>query len=481
MSSTGLSSRAFRGWQVLLHRVAKVAQATAVRSQASRVRPLWRLTYELLARTVGLFLTAGQPSASVYVAGGVADGDPVYGLSDIDLVVVTPGADQVRARWRRIRHALPPLGELFADMAVYFPAELKRAAGASTFTQAEGSVYLGRRWPRDERGLRERPGLRGATVDWRLLQGRDQRPAVPVMEPQRLRIAAWLELQFWWRVAMQFALKPMDHQAPYAALKLITHSARAWLAVEHGDFPDRRGAILAAARQRLPEEDEVLGYAATLAADVGRCRHARWDLVLPAFVRFSDRIAGSFETAATAAGCVEVRLSGVRQGIPLTLLDWRGLVLPERPDETLTPAQGDPGERTVLADAVRDSATGYRGLQSGRLLVLAAGEPWNRSFLRGVACSAGDPVSFALLAGADSAPFPSSPAGVSATWRGAPWRSTGAGSTSPARTACSTSERGSTAAKLDGRHRCGSPPSSSPRRGRWSLKNQSVSSRRGWR
>src|SRR5207248_10814948 len=70
---------AYRLWVGLLRSLALLARRVAMRTQAGPMRPWWRLTYELLARSVGLALTAGLPGASVYVAASVASGDPAYG------------------------------------------------------------------------------------------------------------------------------------------------------------------------------------------------------------------------------------------------------------------------------------------------------------------------------------------------------------------------------------------------------------------
>jgi len=370
---------------------------------------VWRLTYELVARGVGRALTAGRAASSVYVASNVAGGDPVYGLSDIDLVVVTPNGEPVRRRRRLLRRVAPPLGEVLPDVSTYEPAELTAAAREPTHLSRSGALYLGPVWARDERGLRERPGLAGPTGDWRRLLGPEQRPTV-ALDPARRRIAAWLELQFWWREAMRTDLDRAHPHAAYVPLKLLAGAARAWLSLEDGEAPAGRLAALRRAATLLPDERPALELAVRLRAELGRRPDPPWDDLLPAFSRMSARVAARIAADAGAAGRSHVRLIGTTSSPRLPLLDWRGLVLPSRPDETLVAASGDPGRRADLVAAVHAAGPGeYRGLRAHGLLVLAAPRPWHRGFLRAAACAETDPVSFALLAGDDRARFPDLP------------------------------------------------------------------------
>ncbi len=402
--------RLHRIWSGALHRLALTARRFALRTQAGRARPLWRALYELVARGIGSLLTAGQPDGSVYVAASLADGEPAYGLSDIDLVLVTTEIDAARRQWRRVGRLLPPVGALVADLATYTPADLAAAAAASTFADPGRSVYLGRQANRDGRGLRERPGLTRPTTDWRRLSGPEQRPAVPALDPQRLRVAAWLELQFWWRQAMRLAANGIDDHAAYTGLKLVVNGARTWLALELGCTPPIGDAAVAAVATRLPDEAPSLARALELRAFLGRRPDAALlDESLGAFTRLSQRVARRLGDAAAGAGTVDVTLAGtpLLPAPALPLVDWRAVVLPMLLDETLVPMAGDPGRRTALAAAVRAAGDWrYGGLRSDGLLVLAAGEHWTRSFLRGAACPVTDPVSFALLGGATVARFP---------------------------------------------------------------------------
>lgn len=364
-----------------------------------------------MGRGVARALTLGVPGASAYLTSNVASGDPVYGLSDIDLVIVAPDAGRLRQRWARLRRTLPPLAEVFPDLATYTPSELHAAAGATTLTHGSGALYLGPAWARDERGLRERPGLAGPAGEWRRLHGPEGR--APALAPARheVQIAAWLELQFWWREAMRTDLSPDHPHFAYLAFKLVAQAARAWLLVEHGERTDGREDALRRALAHGPEEEEALRRALALRGELYRPYPEAWEELLPAFARLSGRVAARLAAEAEGVGAVEVRLGGAPQQGVLPLVDWRGLVLGERLDDVIVPARGDPGNPSVLAAAVKSAVTPgcYAGLRGYGLLVLAAPGPWTRGFLRGVACPTSDPVSFAVLDGLDVARFPSLP------------------------------------------------------------------------
>src|SRR5207253_2939056 len=183
--------------------------------------------------------------------------------------------------------------------------------------------------------------------------------------------------------------------AAYTCLKLLTNGARAWLAIEQPGPPPPGDVALNVAAARLPDLEPALDRALTLRARLDR--PADVELLsesLDAFTRLSDRVATRLRATAEAAGEVEVNLVGTppASASALPLVDWRGVVAPMLPDDVLVLMPGDPGDRAALAGAVQAAgAWRYGGLLAGNLLVLAAGEHWTRSFLRGAACPATDP------------------------------------------------------------------------------------------
>src|SRR5687768_13830806 len=86
------------------NRTTRYLQRLALLTQRGPLRPAWAAAYWLAARLYGRYLVRGVPGASVYVSGSLAQGDPIYGLADIDPKVVlaadTHGRGDARARIR---------------------------------------------------------------------------------------------------------------------------------------------------------------------------------------------------------------------------------------------------------------------------------------------------------------------------------------------------------------------------------------------
>ena len=70
----------------------------------------------------------------------------------------------------------------------------------------------------DRPRLQERPGLYGPLRDWRLLAGPEHRPRQREWEPAERSIAAWLELQFWWRQAFRASPRPVGPGKPISRI-----------------------------------------------------------------------------------------------------------------------------------------------------------------------------------------------------------------------------------------------------------------------
>src|SRR4051794_3345938 len=102
----------WRNALLLFHRV-------MVRTERGPLRPLWAALYAAAMHVVAAYLCYGHRGAAAYVCRSLAIDEPVYGLSDIDLVVVIPGAPghvgqerkRLKRRWERLCRAVPLLSE----------------------------------------------------------------------------------------------------------------------------------------------------------------------------------------------------------------------------------------------------------------------------------------------------------------------------------------------------------------------------------
>jgi hypothetical protein len=435
---------AFKAAGSVWHKVVIVLQRVMVRTERSPLRPVWAGLYAGVMRAVAAYLCHGQRGAAAYVARSVAIDEPVYGISDIELLVVIPGDPRrrreerrrLRRRWERLCRAVPLLGRLMPDVAFYEDVELREATVGSVLTYGLGdgarargdrAAFLGTARSTDDFGLRSRPGVYGPTWDWRSIRGPDRRPHIDAPDRQERRIAAWLELQFWWSFAFGLAAEPEKPSSALLCVKLIAEPARIWLSLVDGAVIPRRRDVLQRALVRLPEEEEAIRRALELHQALSRRPRPPLAETLPAFVRLTSRVARRLREELEGKGQTPVRLTGgagTELVLPpvdgcspaagdhqraklLPLVDWRALAVPSLPDEACRLVSGNAGDSDDLrrlADAGRSGS--YPVLKADGLLVLPALGVWGRAFLRSVACQPTDPVTFALVEGVGVARFP---------------------------------------------------------------------------
>jgi hypothetical protein len=384
---------------------------------------LWAFAYRLVARAWIAYLARGERDVSAYVRGSIGVGDVVPGLSDVDVALVLSedraGAalarERARTRWMRLRRAFPPTDLLLDYPVILEERELAEVAGSSAMTHTD-PVYLGGAFAHDKARLLERPGLYETTTDWRLVRGRDRRPAEPARDPQLRRIAAWLELTNWWQWAFPACADPAGPRTASLSVKLVAEPARIWLWLAHGERAGGRVDALERALRVLPEEEQALRRALDLHRSLTSSPPPPLGEVVPFLVRMSQRIAARLAEEVAERGVTDVRLGGLdplelvqpyrgeASGV-LPLCDWKGLVFPRLVDEFFTPAPGDPADPEVLGRATAADGFGaYTALRADGLLVLPGVR--FRTAMRAIKSPVEDPVSFALLDRRTIAAFP---------------------------------------------------------------------------
>jgi hypothetical protein len=422
----------------LIDLLAEGMRRVMLRTEAGPLRPLWGLAYRLCARVVGAYLCKRVPECAVYAKGSLTGPDMVYGVSDIDLVVVAPPSPgrpgelgaAIRGRWERLCQALPPLGDLLY-VAVFEAPELERATAGSpslSFYPGVGPAGGGTVSPRRPfpvpNDVTWRAGLGWSTSAWRLLAGRDRVPARDA-GTHDARIAAWLELQGWWRYAFTACLNPGGPRTPYVCVKLAAESARIWIWLTRGELVSSRWRALEEGLDLLPDESEAFERALALRRDLHRSPQPPLAESLTDFLRLSGRIARRLASEVEDAGVTQVRLGwdgeeelalpprardpvAVVMGTPpglVPLADYRALAWPVWPDETLAVVAGEPDDPLAVAALTAAGRSGPQpALHADGLLVLPG--PSRRTLGRAVQCPLTDPVSFALMEGADVANFP---------------------------------------------------------------------------
>ena len=387
--------------------ILRAAQAAVARRGGGR------RAYGVAARAVGALLVRAAPGSAVYQRGGE---DVLAGVSDLDLVHVVPDWTESasgRAR-RRLRAALPGLRRLLS-IATYEQRQLEAAVVAPA-PLYPGPLAHRRPYLEDELWLRARPGLYGPTEGWRRVAGAGRLPAAPVRDQQHERVAAWLELQWWWRHLIAACLEPGRAFVPSLLGKLVAEPVRVFEWLERRERLTRQEALDRAAEL----EPEAAQLARRALRSVDPLDGAERALLIAACARLSARVAAQLERAAGEAGAVSVRLRHGPIGDGLPLADARALTAPPRPFERIAlaagSAAGSVGDPEALAAAARGSSPGrYLALREAGLLVVPTDDLWPSGWLRTLQCPVTDPVSFALLEGRDSAAFPEL-AGWSAAW-----------------------------------------------------------------
>lgn len=430
----------------------RIAQRIVVRTELTPLRALWARLYDALTFFVAVVLTRAHPGTSVYLRGSAAFDDPVFGLSDLDMIAVTAagdtrGPERLRRTWKRLC-SLPIVPNL-VYLHTYDEAELQAAVSGSCMTfSLEGvdarAAFLGRNPIADEMNLLDRPGPFGPSDGWRLVRGPERLRHAVTVDHQENRIAAWLELQMWCRHLYAACAGPTRPYTAYLCVKLVVEPLRLLLWLVHEQRILRRSDVLAEARHRFPEYEDAIRAAQVLRAQLPRDSEPPLEDVLPVFLRLCAHVASLLTRDAEEAGSSAVELLGdaaeelvlapdtqhsigafVQPGKiirPLPLVDWRALAIPGLPDETFASIDGDVSSPSFLgAAALAGNAGTYPLLEVENLLLLPSTAvakftgatdrqirwaAWGRGKLRAIQCAATDPVTYALAHAAKTASFP---------------------------------------------------------------------------
>jgi hypothetical protein len=425
----------------MLDWLAQRVRILMLRTEPTPLRGLWRLLYEAAIRASAAYLRQGRPQIAIYVRRSFGSGEPVAGLSDIDLTLVVPedprgpgiARAELRRRWGRARKRLGLLGKAI-DLGVYeqadlervlaaAPAHLRRRRAAASSGRGLPPLYFGPRRPRDYYGLTIRPGLYGPTTDWRLVAGPERLPAGHRRGPGYRSLASWLELQYWWRQAYDVCASPERVDAAYLCFKIVAESARTWLWLAREERVARPRDALERMAALVPEERATLEAFLELRRVVTSSPPPPLHETLEMLHRTSARIAGLLAERARPAGHRPVRVLGPetwddaldgpsRHANVLAvrpLCDWRGLVFPTQPDQLLAFSGGDPRDPHHVAAAAASAGGRVQPAFASGDIVLLPAQGATRSWFRAIQCAASDPVSFALLAGSENARFPELP------------------------------------------------------------------------
>lgn len=415
-----------------------------LRTANTPLRAVWALAYWSVIRAAVAWVRRQYREASIYVKGSFASREEVYGISDVDLVVVLPtdgtpkGSAQLSARksWKELCRRFPLFGFVIQHSWFYEEDDLRESLSASCLTYGFASnnygtaddraAFLGPHPLHDHMSLQTHPSLYGACDEWRHVAGTDRLPRVGPRDPQSRRLAAWLHLQHWWRYAFLACAEPTRDYVPLLCVKLIAEPVRLYLWVNGGERVATREAALRRGLSELPDEREALELGLNLLNTLHRSPDAPLQAVIAALIRHTARLAQHMSAAADAAGSVDVRLVGGEELLVtpkvgnrmhelrarreaaelLPLADWRARAVPAVPDEVLMLIQPNALDAAFLgATAHADYGDAIPACRYNSMLLLPTTD-FERGMLRAVQCQPTDPVSIALADGRTVAPFP---------------------------------------------------------------------------
>ncbi len=342
-------------------------QRFALRTQFFPFTAGYRILYWAAIRLCRRRLGGLPGVVCVYLRRGMASGRPVYGLSDIDLLVMVDSenrkrdAARVRNRYESLRRAIPMLGD--GELAVYHPEEFRELYAHSPFYRQ-----------RFDAGRRE----------WRRLWGRDVFDYLPPEDAGAGEER--FELLSSWRYLSR-ELLPDDGQPAYLrryiAYKMTADAAKAWLAVSGRGNHGGRDAALKRAAEAKPEVRDALTEVARWRGDLLSSRELPVDAVLEAFTRLAREAFGRPAEDGAVPKALRVRAvdeddigrllgSGARRRIEeaCAALDGidRAILMPRLDFHALAAVGLEPGRFAgATVDAFDLIVTGKRLPRAGRL------------------------------------------------------------------------------------------------------------------
>jgi predicted nucleotidyltransferase len=250
-------------------------QRLAIRTQFPPLTWLYQAFYRLAIYFCVRRFKAMSGVRAVYLRRGLVSGEPFYGLSDIDLLVVIEGeparrlASRVQYQYDLLRRLFPMLAE--GELAVYSVQRLRLLYEYSTFYRR-----------RFDEGRRK----------WRRLHGEDVFQHLPPA-PDGSTVPLAQELGPAWHYLSQ-ELSPRDgrplYLRKYVTYKWLADAARAALAAEGNTARVSRDTALSRAAVLFPEISTTL-------QDVGRYRQ---NLLAPDLVPTDDVLAAYLHLAPVA-------------------------------------------------------------------------------------------------------------------------------------------------------------------------------------
>lgn len=215
----------------------------------------YRKLYELSVTVASLSLRRVDGVLAIYLRRGMAKGEVVYGLSDIDLTVIVRDVDaeresakeKVKATYNLLSRFIPLFGSGAKELGVYTASEflnLYNDYGFYKYRFNEGKHT------------------------WRLLFGKDTVKTLSQLEDSQLYLPATEELKTWWLLLNAELTRDSVHpgfKSKYLWYKAISEASKVYLFVCQGVTVRSREAALNRVKNFLTHEqcgyiERVQGY-----------------------------------------------------------------------------------------------------------------------------------------------------------------------------------------------------------------------------
>jgi len=215
----------------------------------------YRKVYELSVIVASLLLRRVDGVLAIYLRRGLAKGEIVYGLSDIDLAVIVKDdgvkgqstKKRVRAIYNNLSRLIPLFGSGDKELGVYSYSELLKLFNDYGFYRYR---------------------FNEGKYTWRLLFGEDLVRALPELEDAALYLPATEELKTWWALLngeISSASSSPLFQRKYLWYKACAEASKIYLFIYHGKNVGSREAALTQVKGYLSLEqsrhiDKVQNY-----------------------------------------------------------------------------------------------------------------------------------------------------------------------------------------------------------------------------
>jgi|GEM_PF-4570482 len=374
---------------------------------------VWRAGYRAATLLGAALLRRSSPGVAVYLRGSFGSGRPRYGFSDLDFVAVTRDESEARSLEARVEETFnrAPVLRKALDVAVLNGAELSAGAAVPFYSRPSTTLRPSCAGVTASLGLSFYPRLR----PWRRVAG-PERFLRSEVAPEHRPLWAWLEVEFRWKHLLRAGELTDDPlQSNHVAARALVGLAQAfaWLVSgqEHVDDRDVARSVAAA----VPDAADALA------------RALRNGLIaqeaFPAAAAITRAIADRSEAAGGVPVQVELIGADTRPADPMPLLDWRSLIFPEDPFETLSVRRGSVGDGETLRRHSAREGSRRNGVLDGPLLALPIqpdspgddrdGVHWP---LRAMHGAVSDPVCWALAQGRSHALFSQHPGWSAEAW-----------------------------------------------------------------